>query len=251
MSPATRQTPSTIIGPQPAWGANVLERFTGDLAAGETPFPCTFATAALRQRHLQFAFIDDAADERAWAPLPRVLERYVTTSQEIAQITSLVVFFRDEYGPRWLDWYEERFWAILQYLHAHDPVPWPADLPRDPEDPSWEFAFAGEPVFVVCNTPAHEHRRSRCSPELTITFQPRSVFDGLEADMPRGQAARRTIRQRLSRYDAPLEPSPELGSYGHAGNREWRQYFLRDSNRAAAGRGCPLRTQRSPTPLPR
>jgi uncharacterized protein len=249
MRAATCPPQAVVIGEQPTWGAEVLDRFRRELETTHSPFPCTFAVAAFRQGHLRFAFVESATDETTWAPLPTLLTQYVTTSQTIAPITSFVVFFRPENGRHEIDWYEDRFWAILQYLHRHDPMPWPADLPRDPENPRWEFAFAGEPIFVVCNTPTHRWRRSRWGPELTITFQPRSVFRGLEAHTARGDAARRTIRRRLSQYDAPLQPSPALGGYGQADNREWKQYFLGDSNNDPnPGRRCPLRIKPATTP---
>lgn len=245
MSAATCPAHAMIVGEQPAWGADAVDGFRRDLESDRSPFPCTFAVAAFRQGHLRFAFIDSASDEAAWEPLPELLAQYVTTSQTIAPITSFVVFFRLEGGRHGIDWYEERFWAILQYLHRHDPMSWPADLPDDAEDPRWEFAFAGQPIFVVCNTPAHYGRRSRWNSELTITFQPRSVFQGLEAETVRGEAARRTIRRRLSQYDAPLLPSPVLGGYGQTGNREWRQYSsMTPTIERAAGR-CPLHIQPS------
>jgi FPC/CPF motif-containing protein YcgG len=245
----THLTPSPhemVLGELPAWGIDSLERFIRDLNAPDSPFPCTFAVSAVRRGHLRFAFVDSARDERSWGALPRLLARYVATAPEITRITSFVVFFRLDGGDegRELEWYEDRFWAVLSYLHAHDPSPWPSDLPRDPEDPRWEFAFAGQPIFVVCNAPVYSGRRSRRSSELMITFQPRSVFEGLEAETARGEAARRTIRKRLARYDAPLLPSPDLGGYGLAGNREWKQYVLRDSNDDPGPAQCPFRADR-------
>jgi FPC/CPF motif-containing protein YcgG len=232
-----------IFGEQPTWGADALERFRCELQTERTAFPCTFAVAAYRRRHLRFAFVDSASDASTWAALPELLTEYLATAQSIAPITSFVVFFRLEHSAHRIDWYESRFWAILQYLHAHDPAPWPADLPRDTEDPHWEFGFGGEPIFVVCNTPAHRRRRSRWSSELVVTFQPRSVFSGLAAQTVPGEAARRTIRKRLRDYDAPLEPSPTLGGYGLAGNREWKQYFLAETNDDPGEARCPLRIQ--------
>ena len=238
----TPSAPEVVLGELPRWGVDSLERFKRDLNAENAPFPCTFAVSAFHRSRLRFAFIDGVRDETSWRPLPRLLAEYVTTLPAMVRITSFVVFFRLDSGDEGheLDWYEDRFWAVLNYLHAHDPSPWPADLPRNPDDPRWEFAFAGQPIFVVCNAPAYRQRRSRRSSELMITFQPRSVFEGLEAETVRGQAARRTIRKRLARYDAPLLPSPDLGGYGDAGNREWKQYFLRDSNVDSDPAQCPF-----------
>ena len=61
----------------------------------------------------------------------------------------------------------------------------------------------------------------------------------LEGDSVAGKNARRTIRARIDRYDA-LPPSPRLGIYGAAGNREWQQYFLPDDNATTTPDRCPL-----------
>jgi uncharacterized protein len=152
--------------------------------------------------------------------------------------TSLVVFFRSAEPVAGLPEYRERFWSVLRYLHEHDPQRWPADIPRDPEDPWWEFSFAGTPIFVVCNTPAHVRRNSRHSPGFLMTFQPRWVFDGLAEGTAKGDAARRVIRERLRRFD-DVEPSSLLGACGDPSNREWRQYFLSDGE-SEDGSSCPF-----------
>ncbi|MGH3974439.1 MAG: YqcI/YcgG family protein [Pseudonocardiaceae bacterium] len=80
-------------------------------------------------------------------------------------------------------------------------------------------------TFAVCGTPVHDCRKSRSGPTFLITFQPRWIFEGLEADTPRRATARRVIRERLRLYD-DVKPSPELGAYGNAGKRcsfrHWR-----------------------------
>ena len=128
---------------------------------------------------------------------------------------------------------------LLQFLHERDPSPWPREVPRDSDDPMWEFSFGGDSIFVVCNTPAHKLRKSRSSLGFMITLQPRWVFEGLESDTARGAAARRVIRKRLRAFD-DVDPSPELGDYGDPENREWRQYFLLDENKPFES-GCPFR----------
>jgi FPC/CPF motif-containing protein YcgG len=232
-----------VEGRAPHWAAPAVRRFEDDLAPTDARFPCTFAVAALNKGNLRFGFVDSAIDQSTWSPLPGILAGYAARASSIARITSLVVFFGSpkDYEARPVGWYEERLWAVLGYLRSRDPEPWPASLPSDPEDPNWEFAFAGHPIFVVCSTPAHRRRRSRMTSDLVITFQPRCVFDGLEAGTLRGEAARRTIRERLAGYDA-IAPSPLLSGYGEPGNREWRQYFLDDDNAEAEAehRRCPL-----------
>jgi uncharacterized protein len=244
-----------VIGDVPEWGEYYLTDLTSTLLSPLDPFPCTFAVAAARKRTLRFTFVDDLADDAAWADLGAALLEYLGYYQELSRETSFVALFRPEEQARDLEGYRERFWSVLQYLHQHDPQPWPADMPTDPEDPDWEFCFGGTPIFVVCNTPAYEARQSRFGRNFLITFQPRWVFDELGPGSRRGIAARRTIRRRLEAYDG-MAPSAFLGDYGDPANREYRQYFLPDSEepgaqplppgcpfaaRAAAAAGRPLR----------
>jgi FPC/CPF motif-containing protein YcgG len=230
-----------VIGAVPDWGGAALDEFHAQVTNAERPFPCTFGVSALRRGHLRFAFVEDSPGQSEWPELPGQLASYLETYREIAQITSFVTFFRPAVEGLGLDTLEERFWATLQYLHDHDPSPWPDDVPQDPEDPAWEFCFGGHPIFVVCNTPAHDRRQSRWNSAMVITFQPRTVFDGLDAGTPRGDAARRVIRRRLADYDE-VEACPVLGPYGHPGYREWKQYFLPNDNEAdSPERRCPLR----------
>ncbi|MEV6395082.1 YqcI/YcgG family protein [Streptomyces sp. NPDC051907] len=231
-----------IIGETPQWGTVCLQELQETLLSDSSPFPCTFAVAGVKKDTLRYGFVEDLDDERSWESLGDVLTEYLKTYRELGRETSLVVFFRPESEVRTLQEYRERFWAVLRYLHERDTSPWPAEVPRDTDDPWWEFSFGGTPIFVVCNTPAHELRRSRHSPGFFITFQPRWVFEGLEADTPPGAAARRTIRKRLARYDA-VEPARALGSYGDPDNREWQQYFLPDEptrESAEEQRKCPF-----------
>ena len=232
------------LGLLPDWGPEYVSELHATLDSAERPFPCTFGVAAARRGGLRYGFVEDSDDERSWWPLLDILTEYLKIYQEIGgRDTSLVVFFRrreqESAAPAPMAEYRDRFWRILRFLHAHDEEPWPMDIPRDAEDAQWEFSFGGEPIFVVCNTPAHTARRSRHSEGFLITFQPRWVFEGLEADTPRGAAARRTIRRRLAAYDA-VEASPALGDYGDPANREWKQYFLGDGNQDEPTGRCPF-----------
>jgi len=232
--PATAAVPHTL----PEWGPPVLDAFFADLTRSTSPFPCTFGVEAARRGGLRYAFVEDAADPAALLGLRDALTEYLHGYREVGRLTSFVALFRPNSSPAPLEAYARQFWGVLDFLHRHDPLPWPAKVPTDPDDPAWEFCFHGEPVFVVCNTPAHRLRRSRRSAGLVMTFQPRWVFEGIEGHTERGRAARAVIRRRLTNYDA-VPPHPSLGDYGDPGNREWMQYFLADVQESPRG-GCPL-----------
>ena len=236
-----KPVPSDCIGPVPDWASACVRDLQIRLTSLDDRFPCPFAVSANRQRTLRFGFVDELDDQRQWAPLVDTLGNYLRSYQQLGRETALVVFFRPDGVRRTLDEYHERFWAVLQYLHDRDPDPWPVDIPLDPDSPLWEFSFAGCPAFVVCATPAHELRRSRRSSGLMLTFQPRWVFEGLEAHTPRGRKARRVIQNRLRSFD-DVEPSALLGAYGSSDNREWRQYLLPDAE-PARWQKCPFHTK--------
>ena len=93
----------------------------------------------------------------------------------------------------------------------------------------WEFSFAGEPIFVVCSTPAHVMRQSRRASTFMLTFQPRWVFEKILGTEKAASAAFGEVRKRLIPYDG-TSPSPLLGRYGKHDGREYQQYFLPDEN---------------------
>ncbi len=217
------------IGDIPDWGFECAEELLDVLLHSQPPFPCTFAVIAAKQGTLRFGFIESADGQQAQVLLAKIFSGYLSSYQSIGRYTSLIVFFRPDPQPLAIMEYYERFWAVLQRLHDEDPEFWPVEIPPDPDNPRWEFSFGGTPMFTVCSTPAHVLRKSRSSRGLIITFQPRWVFEGLEPDTSKGIEARRVIRERLHAFDG-IEPHPELGFYGDASKREWKQYFLPDEN---------------------
>jgi uncharacterized protein len=222
----------------PEWGRRAFRRFSADVESAAPFFPCVFGVDAFRKDGLRFAFVESDEHPEDLEGLADALAEFVRTSHGFGRYASLVAFFGGT-EERDLEEWEEAFWRVLQLLHEFDPEPWPDEIPMEPEDDQWEFCFAGTPMFVVCNTPAHRHRRSRNGLGLTITFQPRWVFRGIEGGTPAGEKSRRTIRARIDRYDT-LPPSPRLGVFGATGNREWQQYFLPDDNETPPRERCPL-----------
>ncbi|WP_406135809.1 YqcI/YcgG family protein [Streptomyces sp. NBC_01089] len=239
---AEAEIAACTIGSTPQWGPSVARDLITTLLSAGNPFPCTFAVAAAKKRALRFGFVESAHDDGTWGPLVDILSSYLECYQELGKDTSLVVFFRPDEHALSLDEYFQRFWSVLQFLHEKDPEPWPGAVPTDPQELMWEFSFGGTEIFVVCNTPGHVTRHSRNSQGFMITFQPRWVFEGLEADSPRGAKARKVIRNRIRRFDG-MEPAPELGNYGEEGNLEWRQYFLPDTPEGTVP-ACPFRAGR-------
>lgn len=201
-------------------------------------FPCIFGVSAIRKGTVRYSFIP--AGESRIAALAAALTEFTHIAKTLGNRTSLICFFDLEASVSTFEEYREHFWALLGELQASDTSEWPTGISEDPQDSTWEFCFNSTPMFVVANTPQHTARRSRQSRYLTITFQPRFVFDDLKAGTPAGDKARKAIRKRLEDYDS-VERTPLLGSFGAPGNLEWSQYFLNDDNAPVdLAAGCPI-----------
>ena len=184
-------------------------------------------------------------DKDALLDLGRTLLRYLSVYREHSDRASLVTFFRPPDRDFSEADYHEVLWHILQFLHVHDPEPWPADIPTDPDDPYWEFSFGGEPIFPTCRAPFYDRRKSRyCPVGLEITFQPRNLFErlGVTADTEKGTEAREIIQGRLEEYDGVC-PHADLGDWGVESDREWPQYMFSSDDQQAPDE-CPINISR-------
>jgi uncharacterized protein len=213
------------------WQNVLFAELAAVLHSVDRPFPCLFAVRGFEDDQLRYVFLD----EPSLPALASSLACYVACARQFGPNTSLVVFTRP--GPVCpLDHYKGRFWSVLNGLAQIDGAPWPENIPVSIDEPTWEFCFAGEPIFVVCNTPAHTARQSRRSTSFMMTFQPRWVFDKILSTPRAADAVFAKISARLKRYDF-IPPSPHLGHYGHPNNREYLQYVLDDKNEALK---CPF-----------
>jgi hypothetical protein len=234
-------------GRAPDWVAAHWRTFRDGLLGERngSPFPCFFGAESVRSGEPLYTAVPSTTDPGALLGLGRVLLEYLDTYREHADRASLVAFFAPPERPLPESAYHEALWHVLQFLHVHDPEPWPADIPTDPEDPYWEFCFGGEPMFPTCRAPFYGERKSRYSPVgLEITFQPRALFESLDAtaDTEFGQQARGIIQDRLVEYDGVC-PHADLGDWGVEGDREWRQYMLSADDAQAPGT-CPITVTR-------
>jgi FPC/CPF motif-containing protein YcgG len=127
----------------------------------------------------------------------------------------------------------------LQFLHEHDPDP---AIDRTPDHPLWEFSFERSEMFVVGASPTYRRRSSRnLGPGIVFVFQPRSLFIDPTTSQPIAATIRQRIHQRMQIYDG-MPVHPDIGFYGDAANREWKQYALPDDNQPASGT-CPFHTR--------
>lgn len=220
--------------PGPEWFAAAARSLRDNLRNRE--YPCHFGRQAFDRGQLLITYV--SVDDLA--PLAGALAYFLDSTPRIRGGRHLLCTFIRSSGDQTHQDHDRHFWQVLQYLHDHDPAPWPAGFPLSPEDPAWEFCFNGEPMFVFGAASTHVARASRNLGEhLVLLFQPRSVFLGIEGGTPAGVVARSRIRDRLRAWDLAA-PHPSMGDYGDPSNFEWRQYFIPDDG-ADLHPACPLR----------
>ena len=235
-------------GRVPDWVVDHWETFTGGILGERngTPFPCFFGVESVENGELLFTVVPDGTDKDALLGLRDVLVEYIDVYPDHSPRASLVTFFEPPAEPTSESTYHDLLWHVLQFLHVHDPEPWPDAIPTNPDDPYWEFSFGGEPMFPTCRAPFYDQRMSRyCPVGLEITFQPRSLFEdlGVTADTPAGSHARDVIQDRLEGYDGVC-PHADIGDYGVEGDREWPQYML-SADPDQAPDECPITVTRA------
>ncbi len=141
------------------WQSVLFSEFEAQMSSEARPFPCVFGVTGHRLDQLRYLFLDPFDVE----VLGCQLAQFVRESRSFGPNTSLVVFTRPR-PVQTLDAYYRKMWLTLDQLARLDKSPWPDAIPEQVDDPMWEFSFAGEPIFVVCSTPAHVIRQSRKDP---------------------------------------------------------------------------------------
>ncbi|MEK5339158.1 YqcI/YcgG family protein [Weizmannia sp. FSL W8-1119] len=219
------------------WRRKVFYDFSRDLTSKDPKFPCVFGASGFQRNELKFDFFPDV-DTESIKLLGGSLLNYLRIAKKLGNYTSFVSFFNID-TDKSIEEYEAIFWNILNTLHKIDPQPWPDNIPQNTNDAHWEFSFGGEPIFVVCNTPAHSLRKSRHAGTFMITFQPRWVFDKMGLLTPKGEKYKKIVRELISKYDS-IPEYPYLGTYGNKNNKEWLQYFIPESNDVQNIDKCPF-----------
>ncbi|KGP91599.1 hypothetical protein N780_18345 [Pontibacillus chungwhensis BH030062] len=214
------------------WQQDAYHDFSSMLLNEESPYPCVPGKQGFVGDMLRFGFVKDITSKESATHIANLLKEYGTISRETGMYASLVILSdsRDlQRNETTIEEYEEIFWTLLSDVHKVDETPWPEGIPKDPHHTAWEFCFDGEPYFAFCATPAHTFRKSRHSSYFLLAFQPRWVFDQINASTTLGQKLKKVIRKRLVDYDE-MDAHPSLMWYGQEENYEWKQYFLRDDD---------------------
>jgi hypothetical protein len=217
-----------------SWKLEACEQYKAKLRA--TEYPCFFGQSGEARGETLYTFVAEGGRNEL---VTNMREFVALIGAPPHERSSLVAFFEPD--PSITDHltFATRFWQILQFLHDHDRDP---ATNRSPDHPLWEFAFGGCEMFVVGASPTYKHRHSRnLGPGTVLVFQPRVLFIDPATSQPIATSVRQRIHKRMLAYDG-LTVHPDIGFYGNADNREWKQYALPDDNEPEAG-ACPFHSR--------
>ena len=222
------------------WERDCLEQYRHTLFEDNgSRFPCHLGIHAERAGWMRYGFFDGEYKHDI-STLANTMRQYLGLARSIGRSTSYITFFNGpEYCTNGIGEAYELFWRILNSLRKSDTAPWPEKIPYNVDNPSWEYCFNGEPMYIVCTTPHHKKRQSRYSRYFSIMFQPQWIFDDFLPEKKAGQAIRREIRKRIASYDS-VPRSVFFTEYGYEGNREWLQYYIPDEDEKLISKKCPL-----------
>ena len=207
-----------------SWQKKLFLEFDSIMLSRQRPFPCLYGVSGHKAGHLRFVF----CETNSATCIAEALDLFIPKCRTFGVLTSLVIFEKPS-DVQSIKYYHHKFWNLLNDVTMLDKSPLPKNIPNEIDHRYWEFCFHGEPIFVVCNTPAHVLRQSRRSNSFMLTFQPRWVFDKILGTPESTAIAFSAVKARLDKFDL-VEKSPLLGKYGDKDVREMKQYFLADSN---------------------
>ncbi|QED48229.1 YqcI/YcgG family protein [Cytobacillus dafuensis] len=215
-----------------SWQYHAYNHFKNKIIDKEKLFPCIPATQAFSLNHLRYGFVGSPIRPETSKELAELLKDYSINYKDFGKYTSLIVFFNTPQELKLkssVEDFEVFFWQHLINLNNLDEVQWPVKIPKNPDNPFWEFCFHGEQYFMYCATPAHKNRKSRYSPYMLLAITPRSALMEFNTNEQYALKVKNQIRSRLKDYDTlPIHSS--LNSYGKKDNFEWKQYYLHDDH---------------------
>lgn len=215
----------------PEWVGPAFRQVTNILR--DDTFPCIFARQANHLKSGWICAVDSLDTDEGREAVRRAVIAYLGVLKRFPRertiIMPLLVIVRPCHPMRSLKEYREQAWGLFQYLHDHDPEPWPMDVPNNPDRGDWSFCFGGIQLFSNVSAPAHAVHKSRnLGDSLVFAMQPRTNFDLVGGNNRKGRRVREEIRARAERYEGrPV--AKHLGFYGTPENREWLQMATKDS----------------------
>ncbi len=200
-------------------------------------FTCVAAKSAFNKNNYRFGVYEyDLASPDVTAVLARDLRDFVA-EQDTLRATGFSTFVASFTGPAIADelQFENLLWTQLQALHdADSDAPWDPTVSANPDEPEFEFSFAGRAFFVVGMHPG-SNRLTRRFAFPTLALNAHFQFEELRENGKYGRM-QEVIRGR----DITLQGSinANLADFGERSDaRQYSGRIVEDEWR------CPFRSR--------
>lgn len=218
----------------------VVQNFCENISKND--FPCYFAKNVINKDSVYFSFIENDDNQLI------MFEKAAQDFKNYAQIERNPDPYRVllmNFELKTVNWEADDafLWAFLAYLHKQDPEPWPADIPKNPNEQGWSFCFMGMPWFFNVNSPHHaQNRPSRNTTDaLTWVIQRTDSFAPL-APVEMHATIIESVRSRIAPYDGQSTSPALAGESDNLEELEWIQYHLPNFNHEKPKKTCPFST---------
>ncbi len=225
----------------PIWVTASTKSFIDVITNKDIIFPCHFAASSYKQNCLFLTYLE-AVELNDPVTILEVIKGYLEKVRESNEFTALVVFIRTEYQDREIDYYENTFWKLLQFIHDKDCDPWPINATKNSSDRDWKFYFNSTALFINAHSSHFIKRKSRLAPsDLMLIIQPFKNLENLENHSKNPQAISNRIREYVRCYDS-MEISKVFGkSYTDIETLNWKQFWVSDDDKYYEEKLCPLK----------
>lgn len=210
-------------------------------------FPCTFSRKAAKDKTILWGYHDRRNSNEELIDILISYTNFIRQTAPKTRLLSPLIVIFDGIDAKKLEDQQKQAWEIIQSIHYSDPMPWPTDIPLDPNDSNWCFCFNGVQLFINVSLPGYTELKTRnLGNSICFVINPREVFDLVApSNSAQGKKVRQAIRAKIPVYNNTETYPKELGFFSEKNNKEWKQYILPQSNQRVTN--CPLKISRKDT----
>lgn len=145
-------------------------------------FPCMFAKSSFNLNFMNIGIYDFFFDNVAIKKLSEDLKKMSLEmnsnkkkSDNEERFSTFIAIFKNS-SIQSTEHFQSEFFKLMENLNQQDPIKWPKNACKNPEDFSFSFYFNGDIWFPVSVSPFHKYCIRKAS-YIIIAFQPGKTFD--------------------------------------------------------------------------
>jgi len=208
-------------------------------------FPCILGLIAFQKEFMKVSFYESLDNQDSLKALGRNLacfsdELSKERSVESHKYSTFLAIFHTGSKNFNVDKFAQAaklLWDLLQYLHDHDPIPWPPDAVKNVNDVKFQYRYHGQRFFPLYFSPLHEYL-ARKTKTFMILFQPTEIFNFHREHTEHFKKIQTETHKRIERY---TDEPPQFYTLDYGTVYETMQYLgEHQKNFKAEEWNCPL-----------